>query len=700
LTGVGIERTVFSVVLAATQLAIAFYVYIHSRYRPVGISFAALGTSLAIWTIAIAFAHAPDGSNLFVVRLAFASATTLVMSLLTFVSIFPASPLPRTGPYIFFMAAGSVFAAVSFTGLVVTSSQYTGNGLSVVYGVLHPAYGVHVVAGIAASFLVIRTKLNRASGRRSLQLRYLLLALLVPAAGIAITNLLVPLLFGISSWGRYGPAFTLVFLGVTAHAIMRQRLMDIRLVVGRTVAYAAAVLLSGAVFVAILWSIAQVFPRISDLPFAIQLGAAFALAVLFGPLTRSLTATLDRYCYREPYDYSATVRHVSLALSSTLDLQQLLKNLLAVINGSIRPEFIAAYLWNEELRQLRLVSHNDDRGAVTELPSYVDASSPLVTALAYNRRLLFRDEAEERAHTAMQQLGSVRADCACPIFHEDQLLAVMLLGAKLSGDAYFSTDIDLLATVSSQAAVALKNAELYQRVTQLEAQRRRAERVAESGALTAGIAHEIKNPLVAIRTFAELLPERYTDQEFREQFGNVMIREIARIDKLIDRLRGLAPSQEKHLSLVELTIPLEETLSLLSAKLQQSGIRVRKAYPAKPPIVRGSIDDLKQLFLNLLMNACESMQEPGEIVVRMYLREALGVLSVVVEIEDEGPGISDDIRERLFHPFISTKHGSSGLGLWLSRRIADAHNAIVRGVNRQDRRGAIFSVEFPVRPYA
>jgi signal transduction histidine kinase len=529
-------------------------------------------------------------------------------------------------------------------------------------------------------------------------LRYLVLALIVPAVGIAVTNLVVPLVFGVSSWGRFGPAFTLVFLSVTAHAIIRQRLLDIKLVVGHTVAYAAAVLVSAAAFLALLWWVIQYVPGVTRLPLTVQLIGAFALALLFGPLTGRIRKIFDRYCYREPYDFGAAIRQVGFALSSTLDLQQLLKNLFQIVDGSVKPEFIAAYLWNDETRTLRLVSHNADGLDRPSLPVSIDASSPLAATLSHSRRPLFREhDADLSAARAIEELNALQIDCAWPIVHEGHLLAALMLGPKLSGDAYFVQDIELLTSVSSHAAVAIKNAELYQRVGSLEEQRRRAERVAESGALTAGIAHEIKNPLVAIRTFAELLPDRYDDREFREQFGDVMIREIARIDKLIDRLRGLGPKPDTHRHVVDVRVPVEETLSLLAAKFEQLGIRISKTYPDKPPLIEGSSDDLKQMFLNLLINACEAMNRAGEIRIQIYHRQSLGGQSVIVEISDEGPGIPEELLDRLFHPFISTKHGSSGLGLWLSRRIADSHNAVLRGVNRADKRGAVFSVEFPSR---
>ena len=292
-------------------------------------------------------------------------------------------------------------------------------------------------------------------------------------------------------------------------------------------------------------------------------------------------------------------------------------------------------------------------------------------------------------------LNAMRAECACPVIHESQLLAILVLAPKLSGDAYYAQDIDLLSTLAGNVAVAIKNAELYQRVALLEEQRRRTERVAESGALTAGIAHEIKNPLVAIRTFAELLPERYEDEEFRSQFGRVMMTEIARIDKLIDRLRGRGPAQNYALLPLDVQIPLDEVLSLLSAKFEQTGIRVVKSIEAYSAVISGRLDDLKQLFLNVLINASEEMVSGGEIRITISRRDSLGVHTVVVDILDEGPGIAEAIEDRLFHPFMSTKHGSSGLGLWLSRRIADSHNATMRGINRKDRKGALFSIEFP-----
>jgi signal transduction histidine kinase len=695
LSPAGIERIVFSVVLATVQVGIAIYVYAHTQHRLVKLAFAALGISLAVWTIAIGLAHAPELSGLFVVRVAFSSAAVLVLALLTFVFVFPASALPNSRWYWTFAVIGTTLSLLSLSPLVVANTTYEPQGLTAVYGPVHRIYAGYVFIGIVATFLLLRTKLRSASGRQRLQLRYLALALLVPAVGIATTNLIIPVISGVSVWGRYGPVFSLVFLGVTAHAIIRQRLMDVRLVVGQTISYGAAAIVSGVIFASTLFIVAQRSTYLSDLPLATRFLAAFAFALMFAPLTRMLRRVFDTYFYREPYDYSATIRQSSLALSSTLDPQQLLKNLFAIIRTSMRPEFLIAYLRDEDRGTFHVVLR-DDEESEDERPTVIEPTEPLAAILAKRGAIVFREagqEADPRDATVM--LTRMHAECACPVIHETQLLAILVLGPKLSGDAYYAQDIDLLQTLAGNVAVAIKNAELYQRVALLEEQRRRTERVAESGALTAGIAHEIKNPLVAIRTFAELLPERYEDEEFRSQFARVMMTEIARIDKLIDRLRGRGPAQNYDLAPLDVQIPLNEVLSLLSAKFEQTGIRVVKSTEAGSTLINGRLDDLKQLFLNLLINASEEMGKGGEIRIAISRRNSLGHHSVIVDVLDEGSGIAEEIEQRLFQPFMSTKPGSSGLGLWLSRRIADAHNATMRGVNRKDRKGALFTVEFP-----
>jgi len=545
---------------------------------------------------------------------------------------------------------------------------------------------------------VLLAKLKRSKGRKYLQLRYLLVALLVPSGAIAITNLVIPLLFGVSHLGRFGPAFSLIFLAVTAHAMIRQRLMDIRLVVGQTVSYGVAVALTGVFFLGMLFFVTARLPQSPSGFRLMPVAVTFIAALFFGPTAYRVRKLLDRYGYRQLYDYNELLRRSSALLSTTVDLQHLLTHLFTLVRDSVRPEFVAAYLHDPESEDFRLEAYDGDT-ADTNLPASLDRHSAFVRCLRKDDRLILADSGDRSDvdRQAAAWLRESQAECALAIVHEDDILGVILLGSKLSGDTYFAHDLDLLLTITNQAAVAIKNAALYRRVSLLESQRRRAERVAETGALSAGIAHEIKNPLVAIRTFAELLPERYEDEEFRTEFSQVVSLEIARIDRLVDRLRGLTGKASDDNQPVDVRKPLEETLSLLSKQFDQAGIRVIREYDDDIGLVDGNADKLKQLFLNLLLNAAESMSGlGGDITIRLRSQRQLGATGVAVEIEDQGAGISEDVRDTLFHPFVTTKGSSSGLGLWVSRRIADEHNAVLRASNREDGKGARFILDIPL----
>ncbi len=236
------------------------------------------------------------------------------------------------------------------------------------------------------------------------------------------------------------------------------------------------------------------------------------------------------------------------------------------------------------------------------------------------------------------------------------------------------------------------------RVKELEREKRRAERLASIGALASGIAHEIKNPLVAIKTFAELLPERFTDEDFHGDFSKVVVREIDRIDALVGRLRGLTPTAPRMVPL-DVVRSIQETLVLLRAQLEQAKITVTTSYQRTLPLVAGDADQLKQLFLNVLVNAIEAMNLGGQLKIRVADHKTLSSRVVIAEIEDTGGGIPSHLLTKIFDPFVTTKERGSGLGLSICRGIADAHRATIYATNSGTGHGAVMVIEFPALVY-
>jgi PAS domain S-box-containing protein len=226
---------------------------------------------------------------------------------------------------------------------------------------------------------------------------------------------------------------------------------------------------------------------------------------------------------------------------------------------------------------------------------------------------------------------------------------------------------------------------------ELETERRRAERLAYFEALAAGIAHEIKNPLVAIKTFVQLLPRRLHEEGFRESFGRIASREIERMEHLLERLRSLAKPGGRPRRVLDLRAPIDEALELLQPRLEERRITVQWAAGPTPVAVLGDPSELEQLFLNLLTNAMEAMDPGGTIVVRLTAVDG----RLTVEVEDSGPGIDEELLGRIFDPFVTTKLHGSGLGLTICTSIADAHHARLQAANKSGARGAVFTIEFP-----
>ena len=230
---------------------------------------------------------------------------------------------------------------------------------------------------------------------------------------------------------------------------------------------------------------------------------------------------------------------------------------------------------------------------------------------------------------------------------------------------------------------------------ELEGEKRRAERLASFGALASGIAHEIKNPLVAIKTFAQLLPKKFAEENFREEFAKITSREIDRIEGLVERLRDFSGPSEEPLRPLDLREPIEATLQLLRGQLEEKGTAVRRLYPVAPLPVAGDPATLEQLFLNLFLNALEAMGPGGELTIRLDNREDPGSASLRVEVSDTGPGIPEALVGKIFDPFVTSKPRGSGLGLAICHAIADAHRATIHAENSPAGRGATVTLEFP-----
>jgi len=810
------EKLIVLLLTTAANLCLGIIVWRKNPQHQVNQRFALICVTVAAWAasngLVNAFASSPDG--VIWARAAFLSASAIPLAFLLFVLVFPA-PTPTPSPRLTraVLVSGVGVSCLSATPLIAERTESVAGVLHVVYGPLHPVFAAYFTIACAYTLALLYRRLIYLTGIERLQVRYFFLGVSLAIVGGTFTNLFIPLAFKTSRFSGVGPLFTIPMVSIIAHAIIRYRLMNIRLAMRRGLIYLLTIVAVGLAFLATFWLGSRVLASHPQLPLWTELLAVLAIAVFFHPIKDLVQRWADRYFFREPYDYQRIVRDISRNIATRLDLKSLLEYTCEAITKTVHAEYVAAYAKSLAGTTYEpLVVHH----SVADTPSLASMpfDCPLPIHLGNTRQPLLVDELSSggaNLDTLRSGLRLLRAEVILPIHDADSLSGFLVLGPKLSADPYFAEDIDLLTTVTSQAAIAIQNARLYsqavlandyveniletidnaviavdragtitrfnsaaarltglptdhvkgessqqlpptilslldvtaregrprtqiettlpdstgRRLTpvicstsplrdpsglvlgavavisdltglkRLEEEKHQVERLASIGALASGIAHEIKNPLVAIRTFAELLPERFSDEEFRNDFSRVALREIERIDDLVARLRGLAmPSQQPPASL-DVRAPLKETIGLLRGQLEQAQILVHLELDEDPPHIAGTFVQLKQLFLNLLVNAIEATPAGGFLNIRVRSHSTRAGDFVVVEVADAGSGVPDDLLSKIFEPFVTTKRNGSGLGLAICRGIADAHRATIQARNNSPAGGATITVEFP-----
>jgi PAS domain S-box-containing protein len=752
-------------------------------------------------------------------RLGFFFATLMPFSLVCLFRTFhrPA-PHYNKSPFVIAATLCFLFAALSISPWVVKGAAHGTGRPNFIYGPLHPLLGAYLISCFFFALFTLWRVAREASGMRKLQLRYLGMGVLLGGVGIVTTNLLIPVLWQTSYYSLFGPYFTLVFVSFSAHAIISHRLMDVKVVVRKGVVYVSALGVASLLFLAAAALTRVIGTRTTEhLSLTVAVAIALTVSILFQPLKQWIHNSLNRYLYREPYDYQQTVREATRRLSTILDLKTLLHFLTQVIDRTLRVESVAIYLPAGDSKEYlaSIVTSHGVRGSSSP-PISLAASSPIVTFLQTQQRPFLLEEPprnypHELTQTTIDELQRVGGTIVFPLLDEQSVSGVLVIGPKRSGDPYLIDDVDLISTLVGQAAVAMKNAHLYRevvlanerieniletmdngviavtadqkvtlfnsaaegitgldakqlkhssltllpleisepiratlrdlqprlqhetvllhpprgstsiiystsplrdasgtvfgvvavlnnvtRLRELEAEKRRTERLASIGAFASGIAHEIKNPLVAIKTFAELLPERFTEKEFREDFAEIAIREIERIDELIGRLRGLVTLQPQQFASTSIRELLDDTLALLRGQLEQAKIAVTISPCDDAFAVAGDRSQLKQLVLNIFLNSIEAMQHGGDLVVTLSRVHVEEQDCVELAIQDSGPGIPEAIFGQMFDPFVTTKPQGSGLGLSICRGIVEAHRGSITIHNNAHTSGVTVIIKLPV----
>jgi signal transduction histidine kinase len=262
----------------------------------------------------------------------------------------------------------------------------------------------------------------------------------------------------------------------------------------------------------------------------------------------------------------------------------------------------------------------------------------------------------------------------------------------------------LLNALAQTATNAMDTRMLLEDLQRSHALMKRTDRLRSLETIAGGFAHEIRNPLTSIKTFIQLAPERKDDPDFIREFSRIVLDDVYRIERLIEEILDYARYMEPKLTEEDVNDIVSSCLYFIEVKADSRGIKIEKELVPDLPRVMLDRQQIKQVFLNLFLNALDAMSERGG-VLRVRTRSLAkpgGTPWVQIETEDTGTGIADANLEHIFDPFFTTKHESgehegTGLGLTIVHQIIEEHHGDIQ-VKSVAGSGTTFFVNLPAIP--
>ncbi len=410
------------------------------------------------------------------------------------------------------------------------------------------------------------------------------------------------------------------------------------------------------------------------------------------------------------------IQETGKAILSVLDLDQLLTAIINILSNVCKINRAIIMLVNDEEGCLEYLYGLGFDGEVPE--AVKDYTVPLSRVSNILARVASTGRPEYVPEVVSSSLsreniilthGKPRSVFVIPLITRSKVIGIIATDAT-DGEEVPEETRETMGIFAPQIAIAIENARLYsklqEQMTELKrshALLRRAEKFSFLGNLAARLAHEIKNPMTAIGTFLQMLPQKYDDEEFREGFHKIALEETTRVNNLITELLDLVKTKKTHFEFNDIHALLEKMILLVSPQTNAKMIEVIRRFSPDIGQVWLDSEKMKEVILNLLSNALEFTPQGGriEIVTRIgKVKEK--PKNICIEIKDNGAGIPESMIENIFDPYFTTKHKSNihngtGLGLFIAHKNMLNHGGSIEVKSKVDV-GTTFLLTLPIRP--
>ncbi|MFH1698102.1 MAG: ATP-binding protein [Candidatus Omnitrophota bacterium] len=484
------------------------------------------------------------------------------------------------------------------------------------------------------------------------------------------------------------------------------------------------------------------YTLILGIPFAVATIFKERLITIFGgnwwisPLVlMGLLATIGPFIYiylnrkaeeallREQKRYQNTLKQASIGMTRIRNLKRLLELIAHIVTKTVKITYVAIYLYDEEADEYILqVSRDKGRIPIPKL----SADNPLIKWLILKRQPIIYEEVKrltEEINDDTQKLLEenmrlLTASVIIPSLLEKKPMGFIVLGDKMSGDAYTLDDLNVFQVLASQAALAIENAKFIEEAKEMQAQIAQAEKMATIGTLADGLSHQINNRFYALSLIAgdSIDTIKNTDianctPEIKEMVGQInhalerIQTNVGQGSEVVKGILKYTRKEEAVFELLSLDQVINGTLEMAQYKVKLSEIDIIRSYPKDLPMFKANLVQLEEVFFNFVDNAYDSiverrglLKEPGyrgKIIISAATKDK--VIEIVVQ--DNGLGIKEENIKKVFTPFFTTKVSSrkgTGLGLYvINKIITDGHKGKIAFAS-QYKVGTRFTLELPL----
>lgn len=618
-------------------------------------------------------------------------------------------------------------------GLILYNVRFENKVIVYDIGYLYFIYAILLIFYILYGSYVLFAKYLKTAGIYKLQLIYILLGLFISGVTPLIVNLIFPILgitdINISRLGIYGLIF---FVGFTTYAILRYRLMDIRVIIRRSAVFTVLVLLITALYAILAYFLSQIFTEIFGVQSLLLNGIVMAILVAIGfePLKKWLSFTTDRYLFKAPYNPQQVLGEFSEKLTSTLDLKFLSEFIVTKLGLVFKPAYVSLFLLDEKNSQY-------ERQAVAGKPiatlQVIDKKlfNNIYNYLKQNkqeRNVFVREEIKKLNEqvnnpildTFYNELEKYGVNLQVPLYSQDKLVGILFFGDKKSGDVYSDEDIRMTEIIAGQSAVAIQNAKLFEEqkhfAAHLKVEVDKATKelkianiqlkkldVAKSEFISIA-SHQLRTPLTVIKGYVSMIQQG--------DFGKVpdsiigpcdkIFKSTMRIIGLVEDLLNISRIESGRMKFdfedVNLSDLVQDVFEELEQHAKNRGLEFTFIKPAKKiPLLKLDRNKIREVLMNLMDNAVK-YTEKGWVKVQLEKLDN----HIRYSVSDSGRGLEPDEMPLLFQKFSRAKGvqlvhtEGTGLGLYIAKKILQKHHAKIWAESEGAGKGSTFIIEFKV----